>query len=93
MPKPLSHVQRVLLRQTAAGQVKHRGIGDIEAWWAPNARGYTHRVNRTAESLLRIGLVARGTEPQGDPQYPYFTAVVTDAGAALLVALNQPEGH
>jgi hypothetical protein len=88
----LSLTQRRVLLQTADGQVKHRVTG-IESWWAPNIRSYTHRVNRTAESLLRVGLIARGTTPHGNPDWPYYIADVTDAGRALLADNSNPEGN
>jgi len=86
----LSANQRRLLVQVSRDEVIHRTCG-IEAFMAPNARGYRHRVNKTAESLLRIGLIERGTVAHGDPRWPYFYAVLTDAGREALAAINHQE--
>jgi hypothetical protein len=83
----LSANQRRLLVQVSRGEVIHRTCG-IEAFMAPNVRGYRHRVNRTAESLLRAGLIERGTKPLGDPRWPFYYAVLTDAGRAALANFN-----
>lgn len=87
----LSPTQRRVLWQTAEGEVKHQDLG-FEVFWALNRRGYVHRVNQTAESLLRAGLIERGTTPHGNPDWPYYVAVLTGAGRVLLAAhyTNQP---
>ncbi len=79
----LSPRQRWVLRQAADGGLKHRTTG-IEAWWTLGPRGYVNRANATAESLMRAGLIERGTEPLGNPDWPYFAATLTAAGRALL---------
>lgn len=86
----LSSNQRRLLVQVSRGEVIHRTCG-IEAFMAPNVRGYRHRVNRTAESLLRAGLIERGAVAHGDPRWPFFYAVLTDAGREALATINNLE--
>jgi hypothetical protein len=83
----LSANQRLVLAQVSDRKVIHRTRG-IETFMTSNERGFQHRVNKTAESLLRLGLIERGTVGHGDPRWPFYYAVLTDAGHAALANLN-----